>query len=479
MSREILYLKIANIIEEQIASGTVKTAEKLPSIRTVQKIYNVSINTVKQAFLELESKSLIESRPKSGYYVSKTFDTRLALPSIRKLNLSEKEKTPEDLISKVFNTLIDKNITQFSLGVTDKSMLPIAKLNKGITKVLRNLEDSGTSYEPAQGNLNLRRNVAKWSFTWDGNLTEDDIVTTSGALNALFYCLITVTNPGDTIAIESPVYFGVLQMIKSLGLQIIELPTHPITGIAIEDLKKVLPKIKACCLISNFNNPLGSCMPDENKKELVQLLSLHDIPLIEDDLYGDLFFGASRPKPCKAFDETGIVMWCGSVSKTLAPGYRVGWVAPGKFKDKLIRKKLLHTISSPPLFQEVIADFMEHGRYEHHLRGLRNTLYNNYLHFQRTIEAHFPENTKISKPQGGFVLWLELDPKIDTEVLFDIAIQQKIGFAPGRMFTQHDQFNNCMRLNFGIKWDENVENSLKKLGVLIKKQILLYETLSN
>lgn len=471
MTREILYLKIANIIEEQIASETLKTGDKLPSIRTVQKIYNVSINTVKQAFLELESKSLIESRPKSGYYVSKTFNTRLALPSISKLHLSDKEKTPEDLISKVFNTLKNKDLTQFALGVTDKSMLPIAKLNKGVIKVLRTLEDSGTGYEPAQGNINLRRNVAKWSFTWDGNLTEDDIVTTSGALNALFYSLITVTNPGDTVAIETPVYFGILQMIKSLGLNIIELPTHPVTGVAIEDLKKVLPEIKACCFVTNFNNPLGSCMPDENKKELVRLLTLHNIPLIEDDLYGDLFFGASRPNPCKAFDEEGIVMWCGSVSKTLAPGYRVGWVAPGKFKEKLIRKKLLHTMSSPPLFQEVIADFMEHGRYDHHLRGLRNTLYSNYLLFQRTIEEYFPENTRISKPQGGFVLWLELDPRIDTAVLYDIALQHKIGFAPGRMFTQHNQYNNCMRLNFAIKWDEKVEYSLQNLGLLIKKQL--------
>ncbi|MES2238845.1 MAG: PLP-dependent aminotransferase family protein [Bacteroidota bacterium] len=472
MPREILYLKIAKIIEEQIASETLQIGDKLPSIRTVQKIYDVSINTVKQAFLELESKSLIESRPKSGYYVSKSFSTKLGLPSISKLNLSDKEKTPEDLISKVFNTLTNKDITQFSLGITDNSMLPIAKLNKGIIKAIRNLEDSGTGYEPAQGNLNLRRNVAKWSFTWDGHLKEDDIITTSGALNALFYCLMTVTKRGDAVAIESPVYFGILQMIKSLGLNIIELPSHPVTGVSIEDLKKVLPKIKACCFVTNFNNPLGSCMPDENKKELVRLLTKHDIPLIEDDLYGDIFFGTSRPKPCKAFDKTGIVMWCGSVSKTLAPGYRVGWVAPGKFKEKMIRQKLLHTLSSPPLYQEVIADFMEHGRYEHHLRKLRNTLYTNYLHFQHTIEEYFPENTKISKPQGGFVLWLELDPRIDTAALYDIAIQQKISFAPGRMFTQHDQFNNCMRLNFAVKWDEKVEASLKKLGLLIKNELL-------
>jgi DNA-binding transcriptional MocR family regulator len=233
----------------------------------------------------------------------------------------------------------------------------------------------------------------------------------------------------------------------------------------------VIHNVDVCCFMSNFSNPLGSLMPDANKKELVKLLTYHNIPLIEDDLYGNLFFGTVRPKPCKYYDEAGIVMWCGSVSKTLAPGYRVGWVAPGKFKDKIIRQKMAQTVCMPSLYQEVIADFLEHGRYDHHLRTLRSTLYTNSLNFQRTIEDHFPENTKISQPQGGSFLWLELDKSIDTAVLYDKAIQQKIGFAPGRIFTQHDQYNNCMRLNFGLEWKEKVELDLKRLGQLVKNSL--------
>ncbi|WP_442591762.1 PLP-dependent aminotransferase family protein [Pedobacter sp. AW31-3R] len=471
MAREILYHKIANIIQGQITSKTLKTGDKLPSIRSVQKIYSVSINTVKQAFLELESKSMIEARPKSGYFVSNTSERKLAIPSMSRPGGTDMEKEPEDLISKVFDTLTDKSITQFSLGVPDKSLLPIAKLNKGVIKALRMAEDSGTSYEPVQGNQNLRRNIAKWSLVLEGKLTEDDIVTTSGAMNAIFNCLMAVTQWGDTIAIESPVYFGMYQIAYSMGLKIIELPTHPITGVDLCALKSVLHKIKACCFISNFNNPLGSLMPDENKKELVRMLTERDIPLIEDDLYGNLYFGTSRPKPCKAFDEAGIVMWCGSVSKTLAPGYRVGWVAPGKFKEKIIRQKLLQTLSTPPLFQEVIADFMENGRYDHHLRNFRRTLYTNCLQFQRAIETYFPENTKVSQPQGGLFLWLELDKSIDTAALYDIAIRHKISFAPGRMFTQHDQYNNCMRISFGLKWDDQLEFDLKRLGNIVKSAL--------
>ena len=471
MPKEALYQKIAHTVEAQIASETLKIGDKLPSIRTVQKIYNVSLNTVKQAFLELESKSLIESRPKSGYYVSNTFNRKFSIPETSKPRLFEKEDHPEDLISKVFNTLHHKEITQFSLGVPDNSMLPIAKLNKSVLKAMRSLDDSGTGYDIIPGNTNLRRNISKWSFVWSGSLTENDIITTSGTLNAIYLCLMAVTKPGDTIALESPIYFGILQMIQSLGLKVIELPTNPVTGIDVDALKKVLPKIQACCLVSNFNNPLGSCMPDENKKAVVKMLTEYNIPLIEDDLYGDLFFGTSRPAPCKLYDEAGIVMWCGSFSKTLAPGYRVGWVAPGKFKEKVMRKKLLQTISTPPLFQEVVADFMEHGRYDLHLRNLRNTLHTNCLQYQRAIETYFPDNTKAAQPQGGFVLWLELDKRIDTALLYEQAMQQNISFAPGRMFTQHNQFNNCMRLNFALKWDEKLEYDLKRLGNIVKKAL--------
>ncbi|MBD3906949.1 PLP-dependent aminotransferase family protein [Chryseobacterium sp. Ch-15] len=471
MKKEILYIKIAKILEDQILSETLRIGDKLPSIRSVQKIYDVSLNTVKLAFLELESKSLIEARPKSGYYVSKTSQRKCALPSVSKPETCQNKSDPEDLISKVFDTLHYKDIRQFSLGVPDPSFLPIAKLNKGVIKTIRNLEGSGTAYEPLEGSFNLRRNIAKWSLVLEGKITEDDLITTSGAMNAIFNCLMAVTKRGDTLAIESPVYFGIIHIAKAMGLNVIELPTHPVTGVDIDALRKIIDKVDACCFISNFSNPLGSLMPEERKKELVQLLTYHNIPLIEDDLYGNLYFGTSRPKPCKAFDEAGIVMWCGSVSKTLAPGYRVGWVAPGKYKEKILRQKLIQTISTPSLYQEVIADFLENGRFDHHLRGFRQKLHTNCLKYQRAVEEYFPESTKISQPQGGFVLWLELDNKIDTAQLYDVAVKQNISFAPGRMFTQHDQFNNCMRLNFALKWDESLENDLKRLGTIVKNAL--------
>lgn len=471
MPREILYLKIAKILEEQILSETLRIGDKLPSIRSLQKIYNVSLNTAQQAYVVLENKSLIEARSKSGYYVSRTSKRKLSLPSVSNPILNESKSTPEDLNFKVFDALRDKSIRQFALGVPDESFLPIAKLNKGIIKVMREVDGSGTAFEPAQGSINLRRNIAKWSLVMEGKLNEDDIVTTLGTMNAIYLCLNAVTKPGDTIATESPVYFGILQLAKSMGLKVLELPTNPITGVDLDALKKNIHKIDVCCFTCNFNNPIGSLMPDEHKQQLVELLTFHNVPLIDDDLFGVLHFAETRPKLCKNYDEAGIVMCCGGVSKTLAPGYRVGWIAPGKFKEKIIWNKLVQTVAMPSLFQEVIADFMEHGRYDLHLRSLRNTLHTNCLQFQRTIEEYFPENTKISQPQGGFFLWLELDKKIDTSHLFDLAIKQKISFTPGRLFTEHNQFNNCMRLNFALPWNEKVENDLRRLGNIIKHSL--------
>lgn len=471
MHKDVLYLKIANAVTEQIKSETLQFGDRLPSLRSAQKLYNVSLNTVKQAYMELESRSLVESRPKYGYFVSQTSQRKLALPSVAKMKISEGKNTPEDLIGKVFGTIGGTDVTQFALGIPGKSLLPVAKMKKCMIDVIKRKSDSGTNYEPVQGNEQLRREIAKWSIVMEGKITENDLVITSGAMNGVYNCLMAVTQPGDSVAVESPVYFGILQAIQLLGLKAVEIPTHPITGVDLDELKKVLPKLSACCFVVNYNNPLGFQMPDENKKELVRMLTEHNVPLVEDDVYGNIYFGAGRPKPCKFYDEAGIVMWVGSVSKTLAPGYRVGWVAPGKFKEKIIRQKLVQTVSSPSLFSDVIADFLEHGRYDHHLRMFRKKLYANYLQIQKSVTQYFPDNTKISEPKGGFMLWLELDKRICTEDLYDEAVSQKVNFAPGRMFSQYNQYQNCMRLNYALEWTDRVESDLEKLGKMIKNRI--------
>jgi DNA-binding transcriptional MocR family regulator len=466
--KDFIYAEISGKIAKQIRNEVLKPGERLPSVRMLCQEHGISMNTARRVYLELESQSLIESKPQSGYFVSRSLYRKLPLPAVSKPSAAGQHKEPVDLIAKVYANMGSDKLTLFSVGASTGSLLPLAKLSKEIVQATRELRSAGTEYESLQGNEKLRRMVAARSITWGGNLREDDLVTTNGGMNALAFSMMTVSKPGDTIAVESPCYPGILQLALSLGLKVLELPTHPVTGIEMDALKKAIPKIDCCLLVSNFNTPLGSCMPDENKKEVVRLLGHHGIPLIEDDVYGDLYFGSQRPKCCKAFDTDDAVLWCSSLSKTLAPGYRVGWVAPGKYKEKILKQKLVHTIASSSITQEAAANFLKTARYDNHLRHLRSTLQSNYQHYVDAIAQYFPDGTRTSRPQGGLALWVEFDKKTDTVELYELALKHKISIAPGRMFTLQNQFNNCMRLCFGLPWSEELKWKLKKLGGLAK-----------
>ncbi len=267
--------------------------------------------------------------------------------------------------------------------------------------------------------------------------------------------------------------WGIFNIMKSLGLKVVEIPISMKEGVNIEYLKKAISKfkIKACLFVTNFNNPFGSCIPDVKKEELVRLLAINQIPLIEDDVYGEMYFGKKKPLSCKTFDSEGLVMLCSSVSKTLAPGYRVGWTIPGKFKKEIILTKLIHTIATTTVTQTAIGLFMQDGKYESHLRGLRKALHTQCLRYIQAIMEFFPADTKVSRPQGGYVLWIELNLKVNAMELYHRAINFNISISPGHIFSTGARFQNCIRISFVRPYDTEVERGLKTLGSLIKKMI--------
>jgi len=256
----------------------------------------------------------------------------------------------------------------------------------------------------------------------------------------------------------------------SLNLNVLEIPGDPKTGLDIAYLEQAMEKVtvNACLFVTNFSNPIGSCMPDERKHELVKLLAKKQVPLIEDDIYGEIYFGKSRPRTCKSYDTEGMVMLCSSVSKSLAPGYRVGWCIPGKFKEQILNLKLMHTISSATPTQAAIAHFFETGRYDLHMRNLRKALYTQCLHYMQGIAQYFPPDTKISQPQGGYALWIELNKSINAFELYQAAMAQNISIAPGQIFSTDARFTNFIRISFGRPYDDVLENSFKVLGELIR-----------
>jgi DNA-binding transcriptional MocR family regulator len=467
--KELLYIQIANSIEHQIKSEVLKVGDKLPSLRAISNEKGVSISTSQQAYFELESRGLIVSRPQSGYYVSYAHQSFHKLPSVSQPIMAKRGDKVEDIMTAVIQNFEKAEIYLSSASLAAE-LVPIAKLNKSLLAATRTLNNSGVGYSK-QGSIKLKTQIAKRSLSWGGKLQADDIITTGGSIDSISFCLLTLTKRGDTVVVESPVYFGILRLAQSLGLHVIELPTHPITGIEVDALKKVIEKkkVKLCILITNFSNPMGSCMPDENKRAVVELMEKHNIPLIEDDLYADLYFGKQRPTSCKTYDESGIVLWCGSFSKTLVSGYRVGWVAPGKFKEQVDRTKLFHSMYSSTITHEAIGNFLEVGRYEDHLRKTRQILQRNSLQFLRCISEYFPDDTKVTHPTGSMNLWVEMNPKKDAIEIYNRAISNKISITPGRMYTLQNQYNNCFKLSYGLKWSEKVEEALKLLGRLVVK----------
>jgi DNA-binding transcriptional MocR family regulator len=468
MKHKILYLEIANNIEYQIANGVLKVGDKLPSLRALALEKGVSIATTLQAYLELEGRGLITPRPQSGYFVS-SYKQQKMITDISQPIRANKEDEVKDIMSVVIKNFIDAEIMLSSASL-DPELVPIAQLNKSIMQATRTFINSGVNYSP-KGSLKLKTQIAKRALNWGGNLQASDIIATGGCTDAISFCLLSLTRRGDTIVVESPAFFGMLRLAQSLGLHVIELPTHPIMGIEVDELKKVVEKTKiaACILVSNYSNPIGSCMPDENKKAVVQLMEKHNVPLIEDDVYGDLHFGNQRPNSCKTFDESGNVLWCGSFSKSLASGYRVGWVAPGKFKEQVERTKHFHSMYSSTIPHEAIGNFLESGKYETHLKKIRQNLYLNLLNFQRCIVEYFPEDTKLTNPSGGLNLWIEFNKKIDTVELYNKAIQNKISISPGRLYSLQNQYNHCLKLSYGRFWSDKIEHALKIVGKLACK----------
>ncbi|MFZ6000845.1 MAG: PLP-dependent aminotransferase family protein [Bacteroidota bacterium] len=471
IEKEHLYIEVAERIEQLIEKKSLKIGDKLLSVRALSKEQGISLSTAFQAYYHLESKGLIEARPQSGYYVKFSPQHSLEMPTCCEPANEAVPITVDEMISSVYKDLRSDSILSFSLGAPHVSLLPAAKLNKSVMHVIRHEKDHCLNYEHVQGNELLRKQIARLSFNWGGTLSDDDVVITAGCMEAISFCLRAVTNPGDAVATEGPTFYGIFRVMQSLGLKLVEIPSDPQTGVDVDYLEQAIKKfnIKACVFVCNFNNPVGSLMPDDRKKKMVDMLARHEVPLIEDDIYGELFFGKTRPKTCKTFDKKGLVLQCGSFSKSLTPGYRIGWTVPGRFKEKVISLKRMNNVATNTLTQAAIAHFLQNGRYELHLRHLRKALHTQCLRYIQAVSQYFPEDTKISRPQGGFMLWIELNKKVDCYKLHKRALKHKIGIAPGQIFSSHGQFQNFFRLSFGLPWSNQVDEGIRTLGELIRK----------
>jgi DNA-binding transcriptional MocR family regulator len=462
----LLYEELAQDLSALIAKGTLKAGDRMPSVRQLSQQRDVSVSTVLQAYLLLESRGMVETRPQSGHYVRGSRAPAPLEPRTPRSSSQATRVSVSDLIARVYRAARDPSIVPLGAAQISPALLPTENINRRLAAVARTAGGVGVAYDPPPGCTALRRQIARRAAEWGVASSPDEWVTTVGAMEGLHLCLRAVANAGDTIAVESPSYYGILQLVESLGMRALEIPANPGTGIDLTLLELALRqhKVKACVVVTNFSNPLGALMPDDAKRELYRILVQRDVPLIEDDIYGDLCFGEVRPRTVKAFDRAGIVMLVSSFSKTIAPGYRVGFVAPGRYRERVERLKFGHTIATPTLPQLAIADLLDNGGYDRHLRRLRRALASQVARVSEAIATHFPQGTRVSRPEGAFFLWLEMPPGKSALELHARALDQGISIAPGPIFSAKARFSNCLRISCGFPWSDVIERSITTLG---------------
>ena len=467
-----LYEQVADRIYDLIQEGTLRPGDRLPSVRRLHEQLSVSISTVLEAYRLLEDRGLISARPQSGYYVKQTLLEAPAEPDQSKppKNTSSVDNS---LAFQIIRHINSSNTINFGAAIPSMEMLPLDALNRLMGQVLRNQPLVAHGYDVPPGCEPLRHEVARRLMDAGCSIAPDEIVTTNGTFEAVYFSLKAVTKPGDTVAIESPTYYGLLEAMEVLHLRALELPTHPREGISLMHLESALQKkqIAAVALVSNFSNPLGSCMNDGKKKDLVELMTRYDTPLIEDDIYGDLYFEGNRPKALKAFDRNGIILYCASHSKTLSPGLRVGWSVAGRYQAKVEQLKWVINQTTAIAPQLTIAAFLANGGYDRHLRQLRRAYQTQAGLMTQALCEFFPTETKATRPNGGHVLWVEVPEPFDSLKLYYEAVAQQISIAPGIIFSPSGSYGNCFRLNCGLPWSDQVEAAMHKLGTLVKKQM--------
>jgi len=463
-----LYEQIAERVTRLIEKGTLRPGEKVPSVRTLSVKMGVSVSTVLQSYFLLEDRGLIEARPQSGFYVRLRPRELPPEPKMSAPSTAASSVDIGELSLEVHDAIMNPGIVPLGAATPSDEMLPTKKLYRLLGSVARKHEALSNRYDSPRGNPELRRQIARRSIDWGGNLVPDEIVVTFGCSEALNLSLRAVTKPGDTVAVESPVYFGFLQILESLNLKALEIPTHPREGVSPEALERALSKhrVSAVFLSANFQNPLGCCTPDANKKPIVELLARRGIPLLEDDVYGDLYFGPSRPKALKAFDGAENVVLCSSFSKTISPGFRIGWAVPGRHLKQVLRHKLSSTISTATLPQMAIAELLASGGYDHYLRSVRKAYALQVQMMTQAVRKYFPEKTSVTRPAGGTVLWVEFPEQIDAFTLYRKALEKNISIVPGPLFSPKRQYRNCVRLNCGHPWSERTEEAMITLGQL-------------
>lgn len=464
MTEHFRYQEIATELNQHIDTGLYKAGDRLPGIRRLAQQFNASISTIQEALYRLEEQGKVSARPRSGFFVNAP-RTRLE-PTIAKPPREPLPVSGPALGLKLVQAANNPNMIQLGAAVPHSSFLPHKIIARAMATAHREHAEAAVNYSFPPGNPYLRQQLARRLATLGMSIHPDELVITTGCHESVTLALRAVTKPGDVVAVESPTYYGLHQSLDAVGLKALEIPTDSREGISLEALSFALDQwpVKACIVTTNFSNPLGCVLSTEKKKALVELLENQEIPLIEDDIYGDLNHTGQRPDTAKTYDTSGNVIYCSSFSKTLAPGMRVGWVAPGRHYGRVEYLKYVSNLATPSAEQIAIATLLEKGSYDRHLRDIRTAYARSVARMLQTIETHFPQGTRVTRPNGGLVIWVQLPKGADSMNLYEKALSEGISIAPGPMFSVSGKYKDCLRLSTALPWTPELERALVRLG---------------
>lgn len=465
METALRYEQVADRLREQIRVGSLGPGERVPSVRHMSRREGVSIATVVQAYEQLEAQGVLEARPQSGFYVrppAAPVTARTRAPSPRPRPIAN------NLLDQVFDIYAREQVLPLHMAAPDPALLPVRRLAALTRDVLKSAAFQRAGYLHPAGLPELRRQVARRLALAGAMVDPDDVVITAGALEALSLSLAVLTQPGDVVLVETPTYYGLLQALKARGLKVVEVPSLMPDGIDVECARKVLREqtVKAAVLTPNYNNPNGALWPQAARQALLAACAAAGVPIIEDDVYADLGFAGPRPGTLFARESAAEVILCGSISKTISPGLRIGWAVAPRRRDALVRAKAFHSCGAPALNQFVAAAFLASVARDRALRRLREAIAANMHRSVAAIHRHFPDGTRIVPPRGGLALWLELPAGRDARSLFEAGVAAGIGSLPGTLFSASCRWRSHLRLSCGIPWSPVVEQAFVRLGQL-------------
>jgi len=471
-----IYLRLADELSELLETGQLKAGDRLPSVRRLVHQKGVSATTAIAALRALEHRGFAVAKPQAGYF-AKARHVNMDEPATTRPSPAPRAVGIDSIMVQLIDASQNPLIASLGTAVPDPDLFPMRRLQRVLSALARRNPRLLGEYSPHYyGVESLRRELLRRYADLGCSVPPDEVVVTNGCTEALNLALRCMTQPGDSVAVESPVFYGVLQVLQNLGLKALEIPTHPRDGMRIDALEDALQRgaghnVKACLVSANFSNPTGACLSNTEKARLVRLCAKRGVPLIEDDIYGDLQHSGMRPLPAKAFDTTGNVILCSSFSKTLAPGARIGWLCGGRFAKALRLRKFASSGPTAAILQELVAELLRSGGYERHLVKLRSTYARQVQQVAEVVSRSFPQGTRITQPRGGFVMWVELPRGLDSISLFETAIRQGVNFAPGPLFSATGRYRNFLRLNCGRRMSPELDAAVARLGRLAARMI--------